>query len=108
MRLFVAGATGAIGRALLPLLSAHGHEVTGTTRSPAKAGLIEALGGSPAVIDVYERDRLLAVVREARPDVILHLLTDLSGADMSGNARLRIEGTRNLVDAAVGAGVSRL
>lgn len=84
MRIFVAGATGAIGRALLPLLE--GHKVVGMTRS--RPELVRDLGAEPLVCDVYDRERLLAVVAEARPEVAVDLLTDL-------------------VDATVGAGATR-
>jgi nucleoside-diphosphate-sugar epimerase len=97
VRIFVAGATGAIGRALLPLLAAH--EVVGMTRS--RPDLVRDLGARPVVCDVYDRERLLAVVAGARP-------TDLAVWDFGANNRIRREGTRNLVDAAVAAGARRL
>ena len=104
MRIFVAGATGAIGRALLPLLE--GHEVVGMTRS--RPELVRDLGAEPVVCDVYDRERLLAVVAEARPEVVVDLLTDLAAWDFEANNRIRREGTRNLVDATVTAGATRL
>jgi nucleoside-diphosphate-sugar epimerase len=104
VRIFVAGATGAIGRALLPLLAAH--EVVGMTRS--RPDLVRDLGARPVVCDVYDRERLLAVVAGARPEVVVDLLTDLAVWDFGANNRIRREGTRNLVDAAVAAGARRL
>ena len=104
MRIFVAGATGAIGRALLPLLSEH--EVVGMTRS--RPELVRELGGEPAVCDVYDRDALMAAVHAARPDVVVHLLTDLANGDFAANNRIRREGTRNLVDAATASGARKL
>src|SRR5882724_11658535 len=116
MRIFLAGAGGAIGRRLTPLLVLMRHEVTGTTRSPDRAGSIEAMCARPVVVDVYDADALKAAVVAARPDVLIHQLTDLPSAPgtpgyedgQKRNNRLRREGTRNLVDAAVAAGVKRV
>ena len=104
----MAGATGAIGRQLLPMLIAAGYEVSGTTRNLEKAGSMETIGVRPVVVDAYDRDALIAAVGEAKPDVIVHQLTDLSTADFAATTRLRIEGTRNLVDAAMAVGVRRM
>ncbi|HEX6927501.1 MAG TPA: NAD(P)-dependent oxidoreductase [Longimicrobiaceae bacterium] len=116
MRIFVAGAGGVIGRRLCPLLVEEGWTVVGTTRSPSRAETIRAMGVEPVVIDVFDRIGLLRVVKEARPDVVIHQLTDLppalDPAQMAEarvrNARLRDVGTRNLVEAAVAAGAKRL
>jgi nucleoside-diphosphate-sugar epimerase len=105
---FVAGAAGAVGRQLLPMLVSAGYKVFGTTRTPAKSAQMEAIGVRPVVIDVFDRASLMDAVRTANPDVIIHQLTDLSTADFAATDRLRIEGTRNLVDAAKAAGVRRL
>lgn len=105
MKIFLAGASGAIGRRLVPLLVKAGHEVTGTTRRADRAQGIADLGAEPVVVDVYDSERLHALIAEASPDVVMHQLTDLSGEDFQANSRLRIEGTRNLVDAAAAAGV---
>src|SRR3954453_14779863 len=77
---FVAGATGAIGRQLLPMLIGAGDEVFGTTRNPRKTAQMGAVGVRPVVVDVFERDALIAAVGKAKPDVIIHQLTDLSAA----------------------------
>ena len=77
MRIFLAGAAGVIGRRLTPLLVLMGHEVTGTTRSAAKAGQIEASCGRPVVVDVFDAAALTRAVLEARPEVVIHQLTDL-------------------------------
>jgi nucleoside-diphosphate-sugar epimerase len=90
------------------LLVAVGHEVAGTTRSAARSEQIAAAGARPVVADALDRDAMFAVVRAERPDVVIHQLTDLSGRDFAGNSRLRIEGTRNLVDAALAVGVPRM
>lgn len=105
---FVAGASGAIGRQLLPILIEAGYKVFGTTRKPDKTAQMEAIGVHPVVVDAFDRSALIAAVGEAKPDVIIHQLTDLSAADFAGTDRLRIVGTRNLVDAAKAAGVRRI
>ena len=75
MRIFLAGAAGVIGRRLTPLLVLMGHEVTGTSRSAARSGLIEAMCGRPVIADVFDADALRQVVVAARPDIVV--LTDL-------------------------------
>lgn len=115
-RIFVAGASGAIGRRLCPLLRADGWQVFGTTRSPEKAEQLAAIGVEPFVLDVFDQEALNAAVVAARPSVVMHQLTDLPpGLDPSlmaearlRNARIREEGTRNLVAAALLAGAKRL
>jgi nucleoside-diphosphate-sugar epimerase len=116
LRIFLAGAGGAIGRRLTPLLRAAGHEITGTTRSADKADAIAALGAKPAVVDVFDAQALARAVQAAAPQVVMHQLTDLPSAPgtpgyeagLDRNARLRIEGTRNLVAAAKAANVTRM
>ena len=116
MRIFLAGAAGVIGRRLTPLLVLMGHEVTGTTRSAAKAGSIEAMCGRPVIVDVFDADALRQAVATERPDVVIHQLTDLPdvndpakyAATREANARIRIEGTRNLMAAAKAAGARRV
>ena len=116
MRIFLAGAGGAIGRRLTPLLVRSGHQVSGTTRSPDKAGALSALGADPIVVDVFGAAALQRAVVAAKPDAIIHQLTDLAFAPgspryqegLARNARLRIEGTRNLAAAAKAAGVRRM
>ena len=113
MRVFIAGATGVIGIRLVPLLIADGHEVTGMTRSERKADALRALGAEPAICDVYEADALREAVVSAKPEAVVHLLTDLPDdmAEIDGftaaNARIRREGTRSLLAAAEAAGASR-
>ena len=113
MRIFLAGATGVIGRRLVPLLVQDGHIVAGTTRSPEKVKAIAQWGAEPIVVDVFDRPTLVEAVRAAAPQVVIHQLTDLPddvgslAASLPRNARIRVEGTRNLVDAAVSAGVTR-
>ena len=107
MRVFVAGATGAIGRPLVRDLVAAGHDVTGTTRSPDKADALRATGATPVVVDALDAVALRAAVRGACPEVIVHQLTDLSAplnprryaAWLAGTNRLRTEATRTLIDA---------
>ncbi|MEU3744540.1 MULTISPECIES: NAD-dependent epimerase/dehydratase family protein [Streptomyces] len=96
MRVLVAGATGAVGRQLVPRLEAAGHEVVGISRR------------GPRPVDVLDAGAVRRAVAEAAPDAVVHQLTDLGGADGAANNRVRIEGTRNLVDAAREAGVGRI
>jgi nucleoside-diphosphate-sugar epimerase len=107
-RVMVAGATGVIGRALVPRLAEAGYEVVGTTRDPHKRDLLRALGARPVVVDALDREALFSTLRAERPGVVIHQLTDLTGRDLAANARVRIEGTRNLVDAARAIGVERM
>lgn len=118
MIVFLAGAAGVIGRRLTRLLHADGHMVVGTTRSPAKADLLRALGATPAVVDVFDAAAIADAVAAARPDVVVHQLTDLPpvpdddtaaiAARGEANARIRREGTRHLMAAARAAGVPRV
>jgi 2-alkyl-3-oxoalkanoate reductase len=115
MRVFVAGATGAIGRALLPRLVAAGHEVTGTSRSERGAETIRAAGARAAVCDALDREATRTAVEEAAPEAVVHQLTalperfDPRRKDIyDATNRLRTEGGRNLIDAARAAGARRL
>jgi nucleoside-diphosphate-sugar epimerase len=103
MRIFVAGATGTIGRHLVPLLIGQGHQVTALTRQGSPVD-----GATTVVGDVYDAGRLRELVAAARPDVVMHQLTDLTSRDFAANSRIRREGTRNLVDAALATGVRRV
>ena len=112
MRVFLAGASGVIGVRLVPLLVRAGHDVAGMTRTPAKADTLRGLGADPVVCDVYDADGLLHEVVSFAPELVLHELTDLpddeaSIAGSSANARIRREGTRNLLAAAQSAGAAR-
>lgn len=108
MKLFLAGATGVVGRLLLPLLVTAGDNVAGTTRSADKTAQIVQMGGRPLILNALDRNGVFAALESERPDVVLHHLTDLATRDFAGNSRLRIEGTRNLVDAAQAVGVQRM
>jgi 2-alkyl-3-oxoalkanoate reductase len=115
VRVFVAGATGAVGRPLVPKLVAAGHEVTGMTRSESKAEDVRRAGARAVVADVFDVDALGAAMEEARPEVIVHELTalpdriDFRRADTyAATNRVRTEGTRNLIDAARTAGARRI
>src|SRR5688572_15322939 len=115
MRVFLAGATGAIGRRLVPLLQRANFNVIGTTRSAEKADYLQSIGVEARVIDMLDADAVTRAVQEARPDVVIHQLTDLpkvfDPAVMAearvGNARLREEATPILMRAAQAAGVRR-
>ncbi|HEU4943578.1 MAG TPA: NAD(P)-dependent oxidoreductase, partial [Solirubrobacterales bacterium] len=115
MKVFVAGASGAIGRPLVHQLVAAGHEVTGMTRREERAEEIRAAGAGAVVCDVFDRDALEAAVKEAAPEAVVHMLTalpariDFKADDPLGPTnRVRTEGTRNLVDAARAAGARRM
>ncbi|MEV5779245.1 NAD(P)-dependent oxidoreductase [Streptomyces antimycoticus] len=108
MHIFVAGATGAVGRLLVPLLLTAGHQVTGTSRSRAGAERVRRQGASAVQVDVFDRHAVHEVLTATAPDAVIHQLTDLSGADGEATNRVRREGTRNLVDAAMSAGVARI
>lgn len=116
MRIFLAGATGVIGRRLAPLLRDAGHEVAGTTRKPEKASWLRTIGVMPVVVDVFDADAVARAAIVVRPDVVIHQLTDLSSAPgtpgyaagQEANRRLRIEGTHNLMRAAKMAGAGRV
>jgi nucleoside-diphosphate-sugar epimerase len=108
MRVFLAGATGVVGRRLVPLLTGAGHQVTGLARTPAAAERVRALGAEAAPADVFDAAALSQAVRAAEPDVVIHQLTDLSAGPGEANARIRRVGTRNLVDAARAAGTRRI
>jgi nucleoside-diphosphate-sugar epimerase len=115
MRILVAGATGAVGRHLLPRLVATGHQVVGTTRTEAKAPLIRQLGGEALVADGLDAGAIQGAVQSARPDAIVHEMTDLKAASdvrhcdraFAVSNRLRTEGTDHLLAAARAAAVKR-
>ena len=116
MRIFVAGATGAIGGRLVPLLVSAGHSVTGLTRTPAKADAIRRTGAEAAVADGLNRAAIVKAVTTARPDVIVHEMTSLGGANdlrrfdhsFAPTNRLRTQGLDNLLAAAKQAGTLRI
>jgi nucleoside-diphosphate-sugar epimerase len=116
VRVFLAGATGVIGRRLVPLLLADGHQVTGMTRSPDKLEQLCASGVEPVLADALDAAAVHAAVRDARPEAVIHQLTALPWRidprkierDFVLNDRLRSEGTHILVDAARAAGATRI
>jgi len=115
MKIFIAGASGAIGQHLVPQLAARGHEVVGTTRSAAKTEALRALGAEPVVLDALDPDAVADAVAKAEPEVVVHQLTALGGRPGFGQVkralaatnRLRIEGTDHLLAAAHAVGVRR-
>jgi nucleoside-diphosphate-sugar epimerase len=114
MRVFVAGATGAIGRQLVPRLVAAGHEVHGMTRYESKQAMLDELGAVSVVADALDPDQVAEAVGRARPDVIVHQLTALAGVGMRNlkraaalTNRLRTEGTDHLLSAGQAVGVRR-
>jgi 2-alkyl-3-oxoalkanoate reductase len=115
MKIFIAGASGAIGQHLVPQLVARGHEVVGTTRSAAKTEALRALGAEPVVLDALDPDAVADAVAKAEPEVVVHQLTALGGRPGFGQVkralaatnRLRIDGTDHLLAAAHAVGVRR-
>jgi nucleoside-diphosphate-sugar epimerase len=110
LRVFVAGASGVIGVRLVPQLVVAGHEVAGMTRSPAKVELLRGLGAEPVVCDAFDAHALREAVGAFQPEAVVNELTDLPdqpAATNDANARMRREGTRNLLAAAKEAGASR-
>jgi nucleoside-diphosphate-sugar epimerase len=114
MKVFVAGATGAMGKQLVPRLIAGGHEVVGTTRSESKRAALYELGATPVVLDALDADQVAAAVAQARPDAIVHELTAIETFDLrhfdrsfAMTNRLRTEGTDHLLSAGRAIGVKR-
>ena len=108
MRIFFAGATGAIGRILLPLLLGEGHTVVAATRGEQSAQRLRESGAEAVRLDIFDRAAVAEAMRAAAPDAVMHQLTALGDVNMADNARIRTEGTRSLVDAALAAGVERI
>ncbi len=115
MRVFVAGATGAVGAPLVRALVQAGHEVVGTTRSPAKLGIIAAMGAEGLIMEGLDRESVRRAVSASRPEVVVHQMTDLTGFTdarrlaeaFASTNRLRTEGTAHLLDAARAVGARR-
>ncbi|MGI8678267.1 MAG: NAD-dependent epimerase/dehydratase family protein [Jatrophihabitans sp.] len=113
MRVFVAGASGVIGVRLVALLVAAGHDVAGMTRTPAKAERLEGMGAEPVICDAFDLAALGEAVASFGTEVVLHELTDLPDdrahipEHRAGNARMRRQGTRNLLAATEAAGAPR-
>jgi nucleoside-diphosphate-sugar epimerase len=114
MRIFIAGASGAVGQPLVRRLAEAGHEVTGMTRTPGKAALLRELGAEPVVADALDRDAVMAAVAQARPEVVVHQLTAIGPLNTRNfdsafkpTNRLRTEGTDHLIAAARAAGARR-
>jgi nucleoside-diphosphate-sugar epimerase len=114
MKVFIAGGSGAIGVPLVRRLLAAGHSVTALTKSPESGEHIRLLGATPAIANALDPDALARVVRDAAPTHVIHELTALPkdgpkrASDLDATNRLRIEGTRNLLRAAIDAGARRL
>jgi nucleoside-diphosphate-sugar epimerase len=115
MRVFVAGAAGAVGTRLLPILAAEGHQVTATTRNPAKASRLRELGAEPVVLDGLDAMAVGEAVARAGPDAIVHQMTALAGRtnlrrfdrEFAATNRLRTQGTDHLLAAAAAVGTVR-
>ena len=115
-KVFVAGASGVIGRALCKILVKNGWKVYGTTRSESKSEILKEIGVEPIIIDVYDAQQLEEIIVSIKPKIVMHQLTDLpAGLDpakmeeaLISNAKLREVGTKNLVDASIKAGVKMM
>lgn len=115
VRIFLAGATGAVGRSMCRMLDGLGYEVFGMTRSPEKAAFLEALHVTPVIADVYDAERVASLLAAIRPQIVVHQLTDLPyglppdkmAEGRQNNTRIRDVGTRHLVQAGRAAGVVR-
>jgi nucleoside-diphosphate-sugar epimerase len=115
MKVFVAGATGAAGKRLVPALVARGHSVVGVTRSSEKAELLRAMGAEPVVADGLDREAVMEEVTRTRPDALVHQMTALTGIrsfrrfdrDFALSNRLRTEGIDHLLEAALAVGAHR-
>ena len=115
LKVFLAGATGAIGRRLVPLLVAHGHEVAAMTRSPDKAAALQSVGVEPVVADALDQHAVEKAVTNSAPEVVIHELTDLTrlksfkkfDEEFATTNLLRTRGTDNLLAAARAAGARR-
>jgi 2-alkyl-3-oxoalkanoate reductase len=116
MKIFLAGGAGVVGRRLVPVLVAAGHQVVATTRSPHKTEALRAAGAQPVILDALDREAVRKAVADARPEVVVHQMTALASMkslrDVDGELavtnRLRTEGTDHLVAAARAAGVRRI
>ena len=115
MKIFLAGATGALGRRLVPILASAGHQVVGMTRTAAKADQLRAAGAEPAIADALDREAVMKAVMLARPDAVVHEVTAIARTgnvknfdkDLALTNRLRTEGTEYLLAAARAAGATR-
>lgn len=116
MRIFLAGATGAIGQRLTPMLLGAGHEVAGSTRTPARARWLRSIGAEPLLLDALNREQVREAVSKARPETVIDMLTALPQRfdprhvrrDLAINDRLREDGTRDLLDAAQRVGATQI
>jgi nucleoside-diphosphate-sugar epimerase len=109
MNIFIAGGSGAIGRVLVPMLVEAGHRVVAMTRSPERVQQLRQLGAIPIIGDVFDQSRLIELVTEVEPELVIHQLTAFGpqGTGLDDTLRIRIEGTRNLAAAAQAASARR-
>ncbi|MDP1471807.1 NAD(P)-dependent oxidoreductase [Priestia megaterium] len=108
MRIIVAGGTGVIGRSMLPKLVKDGHEVFAMTKDSKANEFLEKVGVTPVQADALNNDAVLAAFQKVQPEIVIHQLTSLGSVNLEDNAKIRVVGTRNLVDASKAVGVKRI
>ncbi|MHA7098111.1 NAD-dependent epimerase/dehydratase family protein [Priestia aryabhattai] len=108
MRIIVAGGTGVIGRSMLPKLVKEGHEVFAMTKDSKANEFLEQVGVTPVQADALNSDAVLAAFQKVQPEVVIHQLTSLGSVNLEDNAKIRVVGTRNLVDASKAVGVKKI
>ncbi|MEM5003377.1 NAD(P)-dependent oxidoreductase [Priestia megaterium] len=108
MRIIVAGGTGVIGRSMLPKLVKDGHEVFAMTKDSKCDEFLKGLGVTPVQADALDNNAVLAAFQKVQPEVVIHQLTSLGSVNLEDNAKIRVVGTRNLVDASKAVGVKKI
>ncbi|MBQ4870408.1 NAD(P)-dependent oxidoreductase [Priestia megaterium] len=108
MKIIVAGGTGVIGRSMLPRLVREGHEVFAMTKDSKSDKFLKGLGVTPVQADALDNNAVLAAFQQVQPEVVIHQLTSLGSVNLEDNAKIRVVGTRNLVDASKAVGVKKI
>ena len=108
MKIIVAGGTGVIGRSMLPRLVREGHEVFAMTRDNKSDEFLKGVGVTPVQADALDNNAVLVAFQKVQPEVVIHQLTSLGNVNLKDNAKIRIIGTRNLVEASKAVGVKKI
>lgn len=108
MKIIVAGGTGVIGRSMLPRLVREGHEVFAMTRDNKSDEFLKGVGVTPVQADALDNNAVLVAFQKVQPEVVIHQLTSLGSVNLKDNAKIRIIGTRNLVEASKAVGVKKI